>query len=118
MGVVERATEAVKADIRPQELSVDIPRQPGMRPAEAQTIWMDAIRRGGWVNNKDDTGLVLMGKFRDGFESAVRRADGTLITLPFTSARAIAENAIPERALAPESIRPDPSQVVGGPGAF
>jgi soluble lytic murein transglycosylase len=92
--VVSDAADRIKADLRPEDLP-PIPGHPLLKPAERQAMWMEAIRRGGWATNNDESGIVLMGKFRDGAPVAIHRNDGSLVVLPFRDAAAYAEGPGP-----------------------
>lgn len=108
---VSNAADRIKEDILANPS--DVPPILGnalMRPAERQAIWMDAIRNGGWVNNNDDSGLVLAARTRDGSLKAVHRADGSRVVLKFTDAPAYAAGPgpteLPSRTAVPQVTEP------------
>jgi hypothetical protein len=59
---------------------------------------MNAARAGRWSPNEDDSGLVLMGLYRNDGYKPMLRADGSRIEVKF---------GLPSGALAPSS-QPDP----------
>jgi len=92
-GVTKRAARQIVDEIvaRPEQL----PPLPGGQfstPAERKAFWAEAIRNGGWANNEDDTGLVLMGQLRNGAMQPVRLMDGSPVVLKFRDAPAIANS--------------------------
>jgi hypothetical protein len=80
--VVSTAAERIQADVNRSDLP-PIPGQPLLSPAQRQEMWMGAIRNGGWVNNADDSGIVLMARLRDGGYVPVVRSDGSRVVLKF-----------------------------------
>lgn len=95
LGVVDQAARFVQSGINVDQLG-DIPGNPLLTPAERKEVWLGAIRSGGWANNEDDSGLVLMGKFRNGTVGAVRRADGSRFEVKFDDAPGIAAKVPPD----------------------
>lgn len=95
MGIVDTAARRVQDSITTNEGDTfgPVPGNPLLKPEQRKSIWMDAIRNGGWANNGDDSGLVLMGRFKDNSYGVVRRADGSQIVLKFADAPAIAATA-------------------------
>ncbi len=91
---VQKAAEVVKSTVKADQLG-PVPGNPLIPPEKRKEIWLGAIQAGDWANNEDDSGLVLMGRFRDGSYSAVRRADGSRIELKFDSAAALAPYSTP-----------------------
>ena len=89
--VTQRAAEQVQQSINADQLG-PIPGSPTRTPAERKALWLEAIRNGGWANNEDDTGIVLMAQLRNGAQVPVRLADGTTVSLMFRDAPAIASN--------------------------
>lgn len=55
----------------------------GMTPEARQTAWLNAVRRGDWVANKDTSGLVLMAQLENGARIPVRMADGSPVEVRF-----------------------------------
>jgi len=94
MSVVDRAARAMQGGITADDLG-PVPGNPQISPEQRKEIWLGAIRSGGWANNEDDSGLVLMGRFRNGAMGVVRRSDGSRIELKFASAPALATQAPP-----------------------
>lgn len=89
LDVVDAAAAAVQQNVKPDDLG-PVPGNSLLTPDQRKDIWLSAIRNGSWINNEDDSGLVLMGMFRNGDRSAVRRADGSRIEVKFADAPAIA----------------------------
>jgi len=107
---VEKAAETVQGGITADQLG-PIPGNQLLTPEQRKNVWLGAIRSGGWANNEDDSGLVLMGRFRDGAMGAVRRADGSRIEVKFDNAAALARSAPPMQFPAnPEDIGARPGQ--------
>lgn len=94
LSTVDRAARVVQSGITADQLG-PVPGNPLLTPDQRKAIWLGAIRDGGWANNEDDSGLVLMGKFRDGAQSVVRRADGSRVELKFGAAPSISQAAEP-----------------------
>jgi hypothetical protein len=84
---VSDAADRVKADLDPSQLP-PIPGHELLRPAERAAIWMKGIAAGGWANNADGSGIVLMTKLRDGSPIPVVRNDGSQVVLKFRDAPA------------------------------
>lgn len=91
-GDVDRAARTVQAGVSVDQLG-DIPGSPSLTPEQRKEVWLGAIRAGGWANNEDDSGLVLMGRFRNNAYHVVRRADGSRIEVKFDAAPAIAKGS-------------------------
>lgn len=109
---VSDAADRIKADfVRDPSQLPPIPGHPLLKPAERQAIWMDAIRNGGWANNNDESGIVLMGRFRDGTPVRIQRNDGSFVVLPFRDAAAYAEGPgpgdLPPRTAIPQAVEPN-----------
>ena len=86
-----------------------------MKPTRPRRSGWTPSASGGWANNRDDSGLVLMGKFRDGAEAPVVRADGSQVVLKFDNVPAIVGAAPMPVPTSPEDIgaRPGHSLMAG-----
>lgn len=102
LATVEKATDAVRASIKPEDLG-PVPGNPLLTPEQRKDIWLGAIRSGSWVNNEDDSGVVLTGLFRDGARSVVRRADGSRIEVKFNNAATLAAGARTVTPMVPDA---------------
>jgi hypothetical protein len=105
---VERAADVAKAGVTLDQLGPVPVRDPvlaaQMTPDQAKSIWMNAIRDGGWVNNGDDSGIQLVGKFRDGAVRRIERFDGTPVELRFSDVPDIVRSAPALAPMGPEDI--------------
>jgi hypothetical protein len=97
MAVVDRAAQTVQLGLNTDDLP-PIKGNEQLTPEQRKQAWLSAIQNGSWVNNENDTGIVLMGLFRNGQRSAVRHADGSRVEVSFKNAPALAA-AAPETAL-------------------
>jgi hypothetical protein len=89
----ETATANVQSSLKPADLlplaadTMATPAGPGMTVAQRQAVTFDAARRGQWVPDERDAGLVLVGKLANGANIQLRRADGSRIEVPFKGIR-------------------------------
>jgi hypothetical protein len=76
-----------------RDLTIDqlppIPGSPYLRPEQSKALWLENIQAGGWVNNNDDTGIVLMAQLRQGGMVPVHRSDGSQVVLLFRDVQPI-----------------------------
>jgi hypothetical protein len=61
---------------------------PGLTEAQRQDVTLRAARRGTWVANEDESGLVLVTQDAAGRMVVMRRANGARVELPFAAMKA------------------------------
>lgn len=89
LGIVERAGNAVLGKIDVAALP-DIGGNQDLTPDQRRGIYLSAIQNGDWRVNEDSTGLVRYARFRDGLYIPAKRADSSLIEVPFKQAASLA----------------------------
>lgn len=87
--VIDQATQFIQQNLKPAELAA-LPGNPDLTPAERQDVYVQAARNGNWIPNEDDSGLVLMARFRNGAMLPVKHVDGSRIELKFNDAARVA----------------------------
>ncbi|HEV2186933.1 MAG TPA: hypothetical protein VGR70_06980, partial [Stellaceae bacterium] len=87
--VIDKATEFIQQNLKPAELAA-LPGNPDLSPEERQDIYLQAARNGNWIPNEDDSGLILMARFRNGAMLPVKHIDGSRIELKFNDAERVA----------------------------
>jgi hypothetical protein len=89
LATAETVTANVQAALKPADLmplaadTMATASGPGMTVAQRQAVTLEAARRGAWVPNESDSGLVLVGKLANGGMVQMRRTDGSRIEVPF-----------------------------------
>jgi hypothetical protein len=112
LGAVETATDNLLANLKPTDLmplAADTQATragPGMTTEQRQNVTLQAARRGKWVTNEDDTGLVLVGQDASGRQVVMRRANGGRIELPFASLDEGVKGALANPAARPPMMVP------------
>jgi hypothetical protein len=82
LDAVHDATRSIIEGLKPADFG-NIPGNPNLTPEQRAGIYSNALRNGAWVNNQDDTGLVLMVRLQNNQMITARRADGNRIELKF-----------------------------------
>jgi hypothetical protein len=88
----QTAADRVLRDLTADQLP-PIPGSPYLRPEQHKALWLENIQAGGWVNNGNDTGIVLMAQLRQGGLVPVRRSDGSPVVLLFKDVQPIVGTA-------------------------
>ena len=89
--VAETATSNLVSNLKPTDLAPLAADTQATKEGPGETVeqrlntTLDAARRGKWIPNESDTGLILAGQLRNGAMIQMRYADGRRIELPFKS---------------------------------
>lgn len=86
-GDTERATAAFLRDLKPADLAPLESSQPLTAPQRADAT-LAVAQQGIWITNKDASGVVLMGRTRNGDLQLMRNAAGAPIGMTFDEIRA------------------------------
>ena len=89
MASVKQAGLVMLNELRPADLA-PVPGNPDLTLEQRQQAVIEGARRGAWVPNADDTGLVLMARYRDGAMIPVKLANGQAVGFSFSNAAGIA----------------------------
>jgi hypothetical protein len=86
---VQTASSALLDQLRPADLAPmaadtqATEEGPGLSESDRQQITLEAARKGNWIANQDESGLLLVGQDRDGRMHLIRKADGDPVELKF-----------------------------------
>lgn len=81
---VMRAANFVQNGLRAEDLIVPPSSNPSLTEADRRENYLRNARRGNWVTNADDTGLILMGEWEMNGRVPIRRTDGSMIEIRFS----------------------------------
>ncbi len=110
MGQVQAATSNVVAALKPTDLA-PFGGDPAISQDQRQSIELDAARRGTWVPNNDDSGLILMGLRKNGY-GVVRMQNGSPVEVKFSDAARLSQR--PSLPMAGAGDIPASQQAGGG----